>query len=544
MCLSREEKNCRMKCIRPFKLLFILFLASSSLMACSTMTPLTKATRDGDINKINALISSGGNVNERDPETRRTPLHNAVSNNQVHVVEFLIEKGASVNIADEWGYTPLILALQYCYSDVAKTLIERGANINAADGQGWTPLALAVYCNNKEMVTFLLEKGAAIDIPDKYGNTSLIQAVIYGDSEMVKTLIEEDADIDVANQAGVTALIQAANSGNAQMAKILIEEGADIDVANQAGVTALIQAINSGNIDAAELLIEKGADVLAVDSNGYKAYDYAKYALRPTRKIFKVTEFYVLKAYDYAKQAWKPAKTIQKTEKENERWESLLKLLKDTEARQVSQDSYRIKYPLRAKITPVVQKVQQCMTPDKTYDIFINYREQPYIQVNLTGTITYSKGAVEKWDEDMLLLATAHEIAHDKLNHAIKNKVKYMGILSAGTGAIIAAQAIFPPLFLLNQIMGITAPALKTVGVNDKKQQEQVSSLFAVGYTQSQEQEADQLAAESCGRCFGMTKEKLSEVLRSMKEKSRSEGGGFRSSHPWVNRIERMKESQ
>jgi hypothetical protein len=221
------------------------------------MTPLTMATRDGDIHKMNALINSDGNINERDPKTGWTALHYAIQYNRIDAVTLLIEKGANVNIADEWGYTPLILALQYCRADLAKTLIERGANINTADGQGWTPLALAVYCDNKGIVNSLLEKGADIEIADRYGSTPLMHAALYGHTEL---------------------------------AKLLIENGADIDAVDDHGSTPLIEAIKNGHTGTAKLLIEEGANVRIVDSYGHKASYYAKPSQNPFIKIFKASD--------------------------------------------------------------------------------------------------------------------------------------------------------------------------------------------------------------------------------------------------------------
>jgi len=198
-----------------------------------------------------------------------------------------------------------------------------------------------------------------------------------------------------------------------------------------------------------------------------------------------------------------------------------------------------IKYPLMAKVSPIVQKVQQCMAPDKNYDIFINNQEQPKVRVNLSGTITYTKGAIEKGDEDTLLVLTAHEIAHDKLNHTAKNIGKNIGIVSVGVGAMITTAAIFPPLGLLYQIM---TPFVQAGSRSAEKQEVGTDRGIAGNYSQSQEIEADQVTVESCSRCFGMTKEKQSEILRLMKEKSKTEGGGFRSTHPWVDRIERTRE--
>jgi hypothetical protein len=159
-----------MKYMNPFKLLITLVLVSSLVMACATMTPLSKASRDGDINKINALISSGGNINERDPKWGWTPLHYAAYYNQIDAVKLLIEKGANVNIADEQGDTPLLLVAWFNNKDTINVLVDSGADINIRNRNGSTALIVAIQAGQIEIARMLIEKGADIHIVDSYGH--------------------------------------------------------------------------------------------------------------------------------------------------------------------------------------------------------------------------------------------------------------------------------------------------------------------------------------------------------------------------------------
>ena len=134
-----------MKYTKSVTLLLILFLVSCHLVACSTMTPLAKATKDGDINKLSDLISSGGNINERERKAGWSLLHYAIYYNQIDAVKFLIEKGANVNITDAQGYTPLLFALHYINKDIINVLVDSGANMNILNKEGYTPLSYALH---------------------------------------------------------------------------------------------------------------------------------------------------------------------------------------------------------------------------------------------------------------------------------------------------------------------------------------------------------------------------------------------------------------
>ncbi len=86
-----------------------------------------------------------------------------------------ISLGQNVNIADEYGQTPLMYAATG-NSDprVVKTILESGANINASSLAGWTALMYAVRDNsNPEVLRALLEAGAEVGLKNDDGQMAL-----------------------------------------------------------------------------------------------------------------------------------------------------------------------------------------------------------------------------------------------------------------------------------------------------------------------------------------------------------------------------------
>ncbi|ORX61040.1 hypothetical protein BCR36DRAFT_579105 [Piromyces finnis] len=91
----------------------------------------------GQLTILKYLISRGANVNCRRGSTMPdgteifnekikgpTPLHFATSNGHVQVVEYLIERGADPDLEDQYGCTPIDIALAQGYTDIYKLLVE------------------------------------------------------------------------------------------------------------------------------------------------------------------------------------------------------------------------------------------------------------------------------------------------------------------------------------------------------------------------------------------------------------------------------------
>ncbi|XP_017758573.1 PREDICTED: transient receptor potential channel pyrexia-like isoform X1 [Eufriesea mexicana] len=183
----------------------------------------------------------------------RTPMHQAVKNNHSAVVKILVHAGADVNVKDERGITPLLLA--GCtvakedsdevskFNDIIDTLVTAKAMANAIhpdtgttalhsaaslgspvatkrllNGGAWplyqckstgsTPLHLAASTGNPETLSILLENVPArhVDIRDNINRTPLHRASYQGHHECVQILIDHGGNLAAATKTGVTVI--------------------------------------------------------------------------------------------------------------------------------------------------------------------------------------------------------------------------------------------------------------------------------------------------------------------------------------------------
>lgn len=175
-----------------------------------------------------------------------TALHLAVWRQNREVVEWLLprEQAADrVNSRNDLLDTPL-LHLQEGDLAMARLLVQRGANVNLADQEGTTPLLMAVHHGDEQIVEFLLSQGA-ICTADQDGRDVLHWA-IKGDGNDVMALLRlladrigDDIDINARDRKGRTPLMRAVRAERIDVVQFLLAEGAAIDLQDRDGRTAL-----------------------------------------------------------------------------------------------------------------------------------------------------------------------------------------------------------------------------------------------------------------------------------------------------------------
>jgi ankyrin repeat protein len=120
-------------------------------------------------------------------------LHWAAENGLVDIAALLIEQGADVDEKDQFGNTPLHLALRY--PDMVRLLLDSGADVNARNAMGNTPLHLAV--TDERVVEMLLDAGAQVNARNGLDKSPLNYAMRQGTSAsslaVVETLIRAGA---------------------------------------------------------------------------------------------------------------------------------------------------------------------------------------------------------------------------------------------------------------------------------------------------------------------------------------------------------------
>ncbi len=136
-------------------------LLGALLCSCSP-NPLDVAAR-GELDLLRSMVENDPSVvTYRTRDTKKTPLHHAVTYRKLAVVEFLIEHGADVNAIDWTGMTPLHIAATMNQIAVAKALVRAGADVEAADKFGDRPLHSAALHGRIQMIDYLILEANAI----------------------------------------------------------------------------------------------------------------------------------------------------------------------------------------------------------------------------------------------------------------------------------------------------------------------------------------------------------------------------------------------
>ena len=138
--------------------------------------------------------------------------------------------------------------------DELKTFNELHPNsLNIENNQGYTPLMLAAYHGNIETATYLVNHGADLNGESKYG-TPLMAAAIKGNAEIVRLLLSQGADLNKSDSNGTTALLYASIFSLNEIAELLLKGGADSKLKDIKGNTALDYAILTQNETLIKLL--------------------------------------------------------------------------------------------------------------------------------------------------------------------------------------------------------------------------------------------------------------------------------------------------
>ena len=114
-------------------------------------------------------------------------------------------------------------------------LLESGADVNIRDEYGNSPLILAAENGHTECIAVLVEAGAEVNTVNKYDNSALMMTSRNGSVDCVKLLIEDGADVNMkqTSTSGYSALYYATRTRHDKCVVTLLKAGANVNISNQ-----------------------------------------------------------------------------------------------------------------------------------------------------------------------------------------------------------------------------------------------------------------------------------------------------------------------
>jgi ankyrin repeat protein len=133
--------------------------------------------------------------------------------------------------------------------------IDRGLKIDIVDNKGYSPLIIACYNESTAIVQLLLKNGADVNLQDKMGNTALMGACFRGYDAIGRMLVDsESIKLNVQNYNGATALFFASTFNRLAIVKLLLTKNSDKNIQDNFGKKAVDHALMQGNDEIANLL--------------------------------------------------------------------------------------------------------------------------------------------------------------------------------------------------------------------------------------------------------------------------------------------------
>ncbi len=186
-----NEKRIQVK----LKILDILINSNADLNIADIegFTPLMIAVMGDDKKSFKKLFINKAMVELKNYDGQ-TALHLAVKYNaSKNIIDQLSVFYQKMNVNDNNGHTPFMIASFYGKLDLMDSFFNKGVDVDHMDAKGWTALMHAVNCSKEEIVNKLYSYGAKINFTTPYHISALVIAFKNKDKVMALALIKAGA---------------------------------------------------------------------------------------------------------------------------------------------------------------------------------------------------------------------------------------------------------------------------------------------------------------------------------------------------------------
>jgi len=194
------------------------------------------------------------NINAKD-DLGNAAIHRSAMNGDMDTLKLLVKSGCDINFMNNYGDTPLHIAVESDQIEIVKILLQRKeCNLNLVNNLGFSALHNAAQYGKLEIVTLLLSSGCNKDITNENGDTPLHYAVDSDHTDIVQLLLEHKCSTSIVNRYGSTALHNAADK-SAEQLNLFLKKGCDPNTKNSMGQSLLHSAIDNRKCDIIDALI-------------------------------------------------------------------------------------------------------------------------------------------------------------------------------------------------------------------------------------------------------------------------------------------------
>jgi len=271
--LARSLYNIKKNKINDSRSSF-LHLTRSQLNSTSSLNAGNNLYFTNELEYIEILIDNNANINIKDNDGN-TPLMIACAFRRIEQINLLLRKGANTEDTNNEGISALDFLcfdkelglkrseINICHAsqqdNCIKYLIQRNATLTDINYKNdkFTPLHLACYNNNLEMIKYILERGNDINACDCNMNTPFHILCKKGYSSILKELFEmkQDIHIDAQNILGKTGIHYACQNQDVLTIKLLLEHNVNLRLVDNSGNNALHIACAVNNSEIIDLLL-------------------------------------------------------------------------------------------------------------------------------------------------------------------------------------------------------------------------------------------------------------------------------------------------
>ncbi|KAL6244479.1 hypothetical protein RBB50_008721 [Rhinocladiella similis] len=230
------------------------------------LTPLHKATEQGNVEIVTTLLQAGALVAAQD-SIKTTALHVAARRGYLSIVRLLVLAGGLVDVQDRDGLCPLDYAATGGYTEIVRYLLENGGNMWHKGHEAWTPLHRASRGGHTDTVSLFLRRNADVLAADMRGSIPLHSAVRSGNMSTARVLLEHDPQLKreqlfMRDRKGSTPRIVAFFTAHYDIHKYLRAEEWALLGTEPSDANILTSAVERGDLEAVRVHLTNNPDAL------------------------------------------------------------------------------------------------------------------------------------------------------------------------------------------------------------------------------------------------------------------------------------------